>query len=126
MITEIKSFFANIRRRLFERRVECEIYGAIFPHIEQERDCGYPFDSEEELLEQCCDVEITSLPFVRDIERDIKRMPRGYGQAFRYILYRDLKTNPNMPRARIKMYRMLARERVYPTVCDPRFVATRA
>jgi hypothetical protein len=126
MKNRIKSFFIGLRQNLFEWRLDSEIYGRIFPHLENERDHGYPFHSDEEFQKFCEDGEVKALPFVREIERDITRMPKGYGEAFRYILYRDIKTRGGMPRSRGMLYQLLARRRVYRTTCDPRFVATRA
>jgi hypothetical protein len=122
----IESFFKNVRYWFFFNSMEREIYNRIFPHLQNEGDYGYPFDSHDELLKFCEDSEIAAMPFVQDIERDIARMPKGYGQAFRYILYRELKARKDMPKARRKMFKMLARVYVQPETCDPRFVARRA
>jgi hypothetical protein len=77
-------------------------------------------------LKCCQDSAIAALPFVQEIERDITRMPKAYGEAFRFILYRELKACKEMPRDRVKMFKMLARQRVQPAACDPRFVARHA
>jgi hypothetical protein len=106
--------------------MEREIYNRIFPHLENEGDYGYPFNSREELRKLCHDSELESTPFVQEIETDIVRMPKAYGEAFRYILYRNLKTHGTMPSAYMRMFRMLARRRVHPKTCDPRFVARHA
>jgi hypothetical protein len=121
----IQLFFANIRRKFFVWRIDREIHDRIFPHLEKDRDYGYPFNSDEELQKFCADRKFLHLPFVRDIELDIARMPKAYGEAFRYILYRDLERRSNMPSERMKMYQVLAQRRVKRT-CDPRFVAVRA
>jgi hypothetical protein len=121
----LTSFFNNIRYTWFVIRTEREIYNRIFPHLEQERDYGYPFDSDEEMRKLCQDGEIAALPFVQNIERDIVRMPKAYGEAFRYILYRELKARGTLPRARMKMFRMLARVYIHPEPCDPKFIACR-
>ena len=111
---------------VFNACVEREIYNRIFPHLENERDYGYPFTSDAELQEYSRDGEVCKLKFVQDIERDIIRMPKAYGEAFRYILHRDVKSHREMPASRIRMFAMLARRRVYPETCDPRLVARRA
>ena len=121
----LQSFFANIRLKLFVWRIDREIYDRIFLHLEKERDCGYPFNSDEELQKLCANRKFQHLPFVRDIELDITRMPKAYGEAFRYILYRDLEGRSKMPSERMKMFQMLAKRRVK-RKCDPRFVAVRA
>jgi hypothetical protein len=120
----IRLFFVNIRREFFFWRIEHEICDRIFPHLEGEWDYGYPFNSDDELQKICEDSAITSLPFVQSIERDIVRMPKAYGEAFRYILYRDLTKCLAMPQKRMAMYQMVAKRNIYPETCDPRFVAT--
>ncbi len=42
-------FFANIRRKLLNRRVNREIYFKIFPHLNGLGNHGYPFSSNDEL-----------------------------------------------------------------------------
>src|SRR5687767_12076026 len=118
MIHGIKSFFARVRQKLFEWRLEGEIYGRIFPHLEAERDHGYEFVSDEELRELirvgCSDAQLD----LEMIENEGQLMPKAYGEAFRYIFYRDVNR-------RLAMYRNIARRRVQQTR-SPRFVATRA
>lgn len=122
----IKSFFSKIRCKLFVWCLEREIFNRIFPHLEHEADYGYPFHSDEDLQKFCQDGAIAALPFVQQIECDIRRMPKAYGEAFRYILYRELKVRKEMPKARVKMFQMLARRRIHQETCDPQFVARRA
>jgi len=121
----IKSFFAKIRYKMFVFRIEWEIFGRIFSHLQHECDAGYPFHSHEEIEQLCQNSPVAPLPFVKQIERDIRRMPKGYSRAFRYILYRDLENHPQMSNMRMRMYQLLAQRRVY-RKCDPRFVARRA
>jgi hypothetical protein len=116
------SFLKEIRSTLFEVRVDREIYARLFPHLQLEADHSYPFHTHEEMGALCNDPAITSLPFVQEIEKDIRRMPEGYQKSFRYILHRELARGPMKPK-RMQMYRMLARKNVYPEHCDPRFVA---
>ncbi len=122
----ITSFFNNIRYTIFVVCMEREIYNRIFPHLENERDYGYPFDSREELKKLCQDSKILALPFVQQIEQDIVRMPKAYGEALRYILHREIKARGTMSRARVKMFRMLAHLYIHPESCDPKFIARRA
>lgn len=122
----ITSFFTNIRHAVTVALIEREIYNRIAAHVNGEKNYGYPFDSLDELEAYCRDSGLEAVPFLQDIEKYIVRMPKAYGLAFRYILHRDLKTRGTMPEARIQIYKMLARRRIYPTTCDPRFVATRA
>jgi len=122
----IKSFFNNVSYTLFNLLTDREIYNRIFPHLQHEADHGYPFDSHEEMLQLCEDKELAAMPFVQSIERDIARMPKGCGQALRYILYRELKANKTMSRERARMYRMYAHAYTFPETCDPRLVAKQA
>jgi hypothetical protein len=118
----IKSFLKEIRFALFEVCIDREIYNHLFSHLTLEADHGYPFHSNKEMEALCKEPTITSLPFVREIEKDICRMPNGYQKCFRYILHRELGKGP-MKEKRMRWYRMMARKNVYPEHCDPRFVA---
>lgn len=118
----LSSFLKEIRSTLFEVRVDREIYAHLFPHLQLEADHGYPFHSHEEMEALCKAPAITSLPFVREIEKDIRRHPEGYGKCFRYILHRELARGPITPK-RIRMYRILARKNVYPENANPHPVA---
>ena len=122
----LTSFFKNIRYTWFVIRMEREIYNRIFPHLENETGSWIPVRLDEELAKLCQDNEIAALPFVQNIERDIVQMPKAYGEAFRYILYRELKARRTMSRSRVKMFKMLARVYIHPEPCDPKFVASRA
>jgi hypothetical protein len=119
MINTIRTFFARIRQTLFERRLEAEIYGQLFPHLERERNFCYPFDSDEGLQKQVRKEKTDAYSHLKMIDQECAAMPKAYGEAFRYIAYRDLSH-------RMALYRQLARRRVQPKTCDPRFVAIRA
>ena len=112
-------FFANLRRTLLNRRVNQEIFHQIFPHLKQQANHGYPFDSEEEYEKQCLYAELNIKLHFELIEKRAARLPDAYGKAFRYIAYRDL--NELM-----KMYLEIANERIRSETCDPRFVARTA
>ena len=116
MITKLKLFFASIRQKRFDRRVNREIFQQIFPHLNGEANHGYPFNSEEEFEKRCLYAELDAKLHVELIEKRAARMPEAYGNAFRYIAYRDLNE-------RMKMYLEIAERRVQPETCDPRFVA---
>jgi len=79
-------------------------------------DYGYPFDSREEMRTQT--EQLNPEQLLAQIEEHIQNMPTGYGEAFRYILHRDL-------HERLCNYQSLARRRIR-RPCDPRFIATRA
>jgi hypothetical protein len=118
MTTEtIGKFFANVRQKLFNRRIDREIYDRIFPHLEQEKDRGYPFDTDAEMNAQTEEFNVQAL--LDSIEWHAARMPKAYGESFRHIMHRDL-------HARLCRYAELATRRVQPETCDSRFVATHA
>jgi hypothetical protein len=116
---KLRLFFKNIRNAWFVGRLEREIYNRIAPHIHGLKDGDYPFSSREELLKAAVEGNLDTKFLIESIEREAERMPEAYGEAFRYVMYRDLNT-------RLRQYARLAQRRVYPTTCDPRFVATRA
>ncbi len=112
----MKTFFANLRRRLFNRRVNREIFDKVFPHLNGEANHGYPFDSRDEMVKLHIHSGLDAQVKFDMIERTAARLPKAYGDAFRYIAYRDLNE-------RMKMYLEIAAERIQPETCDPRFVA---
>lgn len=112
-------FIANIRRRLFNRRVNREIFDKIFPHLNGKANHGYPFDSKDEMVKCHIHSGLNAQRKLDMIERTAAKMPKAYGDAFRYIAYRDLNE-------RMKMYLEIAAERIQPETCDPRFIATHA
>jgi hypothetical protein len=113
------SFLKEIRSTLFEVRLDREIYNRLFPHLLSEADHGYPFHSDEDMEALCKDPAITALPFVREIENDIRRMPDGYRKCFRYILHRELSKGP-MCQKRMRWYRLLAKKNIEHDNRDPR------
>jgi hypothetical protein len=115
----IGKFFAKIRQTLFTARIEREIYHKIFPHLNQHADHGYPFGSKDEMVRLHIRSGLDAQMKFDMIERTAAKMPKAYGDAFRYIAYRDLNE-------RMKMYLEIAAERVQPETCDPRFVARHA
>ena len=110
------SFFTRIRQKLFDKRLNREIFHRMFPHHRGERDYGYPFDSREEMNVQTDELGIEAL--LDTIEGQIRRMPKAYGESFRHIMHREL-------HQRLNKYEQAARRRVQ-RACDPRSVATRA
>jgi len=115
----IGRFFARIRQKLFAARVNREIFHKIFPHLRRDANHGYAFHSDAEFEKQCLFNELDAKLHVELVERRAARMPEAYGEAFRYIAYRDLN-------ARMKMYLELAEQRIHPQTCDPHFAAIRA
>src|ERR1700722_13100748 len=111
------SFFTRIRQKLFEWGISREIFGRMFPHLEHEKNCGYPFQSDAEMEAQTKAFDAKLL--LAAIEARIRRMPKAYGKSFRHIMHRDLQK-------RLRMYEEVARRNVQPETFDPRFIATRA
>lgn len=93
-----------------------EIHDRIAPHLEREKDYGYPFGTAEEMDAQTRSLD--AQPILDAIERHIRNMPTAYGKAFRHIMHRDL-------HQRFRMYEHEARRAVQPKTCDPRLVAIR-
>src|ERR1039457_3787851 len=112
----IGKFFVNIRQKLLNQRVNREIFQKIFPHINKEADHGYPFGSKDEMVRLHIRSGLDAQMKFDMIERTAAKMPKAYGDAFRYIAYRDLNE-------RMKMYLEIAAERIQSETCDSRFVA---
>ena len=115
----IKLFFANIRRKFFNWRINREIFHRISPHLRNEGNHGYPFHSKDEMAEQHIHSGLNAHIKFDMIELTAAKMPRFQGDAFRYIAYRDLND-------RMEMYLALAKESVQPDECDPRSVMCHA
>jgi hypothetical protein len=117
MLITIASFFINIRQ-LFVWRIEREIYYRIFPHLRRDRNHAYPFQSDDELRRLLEREHAQAHALLETISRDSAQMPKAYGMAFRYIMYRDFNQ-------RLKQYETLMR-RCIRTDCNPKYVATKA
>lgn len=100
----IGQYIANIRQKFLVWCIRREIEQNIFSQLDQKKSCGYPFGSSPEELETLslfgkADAQVE----LALIEKGIERMPKTFGNAFRFIMYRDLN-------ARIKMYAQFARK----------------
>ena len=115
----IKLFFAKIRRVYFNWRVNREIFNRIFPHLRNEGHYSYPFRSKDEIVKLHIRGNLHAGLNLRLIGHTAARMPKLQGDAFRYIVYRDLNE-------RMEMYLALAEECIQPEICDPQFVAAPA
>jgi hypothetical protein len=104
MKQKIGKFIAKLRKRLLTKRVEREIYHKIFRHINRHGDFGYPFSSGEGLLKSRLEGFIQARKTLHDIDRAAGRMQEAEGNAFRYIVARDLNE-------RMEMYMQFAHER---------------
>jgi hypothetical protein len=109
------SFFARMRWKLFKLHISREIHDRIFPHLRQELDNGYPFQTQEQMNAQTEELDVQAL--FDTIEGQIRNMPKAYGTSFRYIMHCDL-------HERLRMYEQVARLAVHPKTCDPRLIAT--
>lgn len=73
----------------------------IAPHVNRERDHGYPFGSEPELCTAAHHGNLDLLYCLETLERQAVHMDQTYGEALRYVMYRDLNR-------RLSMYARLA------------------
>jgi hypothetical protein len=96
-------FIASIRRKLLARRIHREIKHRVFPQLAEDKNCGYPFQTEDELW-QCALRGELDAELHQKLLQKAECMGNNYGQAFRYIMYRDLN-------ARMKMYLEFVEER---------------
>lgn len=115
----VRSFIARLADRYLNWRLEREIYRQIAPHIHQERDLGYAFRDPQGLWQAAHHGNLDAVLQVERVEREADRMGKAYGDAFRYLMYRDLNH-------RLARYRRLMQRRFQTQTCDPRVVATRA
>jgi hypothetical protein len=113
----IASFFAQLRQKYFQWRVNHEIFERMFTHLNGDRNYGYSFENDEQLKAQTELLDVQAL--LDSIEAQARKMPKAYGQCFRHILHRDLQ-------ARLRMYEQIGRKRIHPPTCDPRYVARQA
>ena len=118
-MNQIGKFVSSLRQQCFNRRVTREIFGKIFPHLRQDANHGYPFQSKDEMEKLFVRHNLHARINLQLIERTAAKLPKAEGDAFRYIAYRDLNE-------RMEMYLALAEERIRPETCDPQLVATRA
>ncbi len=94
--------------------VDFVIFHRIFPHLEREAVHGYEFNSDAELRAATAALDVGTL--LDSIDAQIAHMPKAYGDAFRYIMHRDIQQRLTMY-ARLAQRRLPARERI------PRFAA---
>lgn len=111
----VGSFFARLRQKWFARRLNREIYEHLFAHLEGEKDCGYPFQNDDQMESQTEALDVVML--LQKIEGRIQRMPEAYGKCFRYLLHRELN-------ATLRQFDQEARRHVHTAQIDPRLVAT--
>lgn len=109
------SFFARMRRRFFNWRLNREIFYRVIPHAKRESDEGYPFDDVSDMVAQTESLDIQRL--FAETERQVARLPDGYSKCFRYVMHRDISE-------RLKMYTEVARRRAHPSPAHATVEAT--
>jgi hypothetical protein len=109
VLAAVKATVVRIRETLFKWRLEWEIYHRIAPHIHLEETYEYPFGSEAELRKNIIQGDLDAQLHLETIKLQADLMGKAYGEAFRYIVYRDLN-------ARMQMYLKLVQTRV-PSQC---------
>lgn len=111
----IKLFLADIRRKFFNWRINREIFHRISPHLRNEGNHGYPFQTKDDLVRLHIRNNLQAGLNLRQIGNAAAKMPKFQSDAFRYIVYRDLND-------RMEMYLALAEESAEPEVCDAQSV----
>ncbi len=83
-------FFRTLKRKLFEIRVDREIFWKIFPQTEKTKNHGYTFTSDEELIRKNIQARFQFRVNLDRLNHEIQHMPKAYGEGFRHIAYREL------------------------------------
>jgi hypothetical protein len=81
---------ANNQQQMLAARTEWEIRQMIFPHIQRQKDCRYPFSSEDELVKAYYRHHMQAAMDLKAIFEATPNMPPGYGDAFGYIAMREI------------------------------------
>jgi hypothetical protein len=106
-----------MRRKFFKWHLSREIFDKIAPHLQAEKNHGYPFHTAAEMNAQTDAFNVKAL--LDDVDRQTKVLPTAYGEAFRHIMCRDLY-------GRLNDYAAEARRHMHPKCVDPRLLARRA
>jgi hypothetical protein len=110
----MNKLIATLRQKWLMWKIEREIYGGIFPHLQKEKECGYSFQSDEELWREIHHGSLDAKLHLETIEQQADEMGKAYGEAFRYIMYRDLNR-------RMLTYAKLVQRRVPPRARIPQY-----
>ncbi|HVT27127.1 MAG TPA: hypothetical protein VHE81_03830 [Lacipirellulaceae bacterium] len=97
------TLLARLRQQLFRHKVDFVIFHRIFPHLEREAVHDYEFNTDAELRAATASLDVRAL--LDSIDAQVTHMPKAYGDAFRYIMHRDIQQ-------RLTMYARLARRRL--------------
>lgn len=107
----ISKIFAYFRMLILNSSIQWEISKRLFPHMNKERNWGYDFQSEEELLERIRQDRLEVLSCLESIDSQAEHMGKAYGAAFRHIMYRDLSSRL-FSYMNIAQYRVPPRQRI--------------
>lgn len=89
MIEAILGLFRRkTEAKKLEEKINGEIYGRLFPHLNAEQDFGYPFVNDCELEAHSVTLDIQAA--LDKAERQIRELPEAYGRCFRYAMRRDI------------------------------------
>lgn len=89
-MSETKKPLANNQQQMLAARVEWEINQMIFPHLKQQADHGYPFNSSEEMAQRCLCDQLEAIASINLIDNAISEMQPEYREAFRYVAFREM------------------------------------
>lgn len=106
MKTTIVKFLSSLRLKLFVCHRDWEIFNRLLAHTQGEKACGYPFDTMEQMRAQTQAHDAQALLDL--LESQVQQMPQGYGEAFRYLMRRDICN-------RIEMHLNVAQKRIPPS-----------
>lgn len=82
-------FFANGRQQMFAARIDWEIRQRILPHLNKDADYGYPFHSQDQLLELYLRNRVQAQMDFRTAGTVSSKLPREFRDAFNYIASRE-------------------------------------
>jgi hypothetical protein len=90
IMSETKKPFANNQQQMLAARVEWEINQMIFPHVKQQADYGYPFESIDEMLKEHVYNRMVAMINLDAIGSAAAKMQSEYGDAFQHIAFREI------------------------------------
>ena len=89
-MSEKKKPIANNQQQMLAARVEWEINQMIFPHIKQQADHGYPFESIDGALKEYYRNRMQVTINLAAIGSAAAKMQSEYNDAFCYIAFREI------------------------------------
>ena len=88
MIRSLTKFLAKVRFTVFVWRMDYTIDDRVLAQLRYEKKCGYPFNTIEQMNDQTRARDLRV--FLDLIDEQTREMPKAYGDAFRYLMHRDL------------------------------------